>query len=101
MPTFVMLTHPPRTVRSSPAALAWERANTRLIGNRFPEVGLVASYEVLGSRDFLDIFQAPDRDTADAVCDLVERRGHAQGELWPVADYPRLHDLAHAISLAH
>jgi uncharacterized protein with GYD domain len=83
MQTYVMLT------RLSPEALvspdSVEALNRRLqerLRAECPGVRWVADYALLGPYDCLDIFEAPDQETATKVCLLVRSIGHATTETW-------------------
>ena len=95
MPTYAMLT------RLSPEALARPESVIEL--NRQVEdrmkrecsgVRWLANYAVLGPCDYLDIFEAPDVDTATKVSLLVRSFGHATTETWVVTPWDRFMDLA-------
>lgn len=83
MPLYVMLT------RLSPEALQHPDRVSKLskhvsehIAGQCPEVKWVANYAILGGCDYLDIFEAPDTDTATKVSLLVRSLGHATTETW-------------------
>jgi uncharacterized protein with GYD domain len=59
-----------------------------------PGVRWLANYTVLGPCDYLDIFEAPDVDTATKVTLLVRSFGHATTETWVVTPWERFMDLA-------
>jgi uncharacterized protein with GYD domain len=59
-----------------------------------PGVRWLANYAVLGPCDYLDIFEAPDVDTATKVALLVRSFGHATTETWVVTPWERFMNLA-------
>jgi uncharacterized protein with GYD domain len=59
-----------------------------------PEVKWVANYAVLGPCDYVDIFDAPDPDTATKVALLVRSFGHATTETWLATPWDRFEALA-------
>ncbi len=54
----------------------------------------IANYAVLGPCDYLDIFEAPDSDTATKVALLVRSFGHATTETWVATQWDRFLNLA-------
>ncbi len=95
MATYVMLT------RLSPEALtrpeAVKNLNKRVedrIRKECPGVKWLANYAVLGPCDYLDIFEAPDSDTATKVSLLVRSFGHATTETWIATQWERFLSLA-------
>ncbi len=95
MPTYAMLT------RLSPEALARPQSVIDLnrqveerIKQDCPGVRWLANYAVLGPCDYLDIFEAPDVDTATKVSLLVRSFGHATTETWLITPWERFVDLA-------
>ncbi len=97
MPAYVMITHLPKD-KTPDALVALERRAVRRIERECPEVDWVATYEIEGSGDYLDIFRAPDLDTAEKVSALSV---HATADVWPAADYPEFRELVHSIQQAH
>jgi uncharacterized protein with GYD domain len=59
-----------------------------------PQVKWLANYAVLGPCDYLDIFEAPDADTATKVALLVRSFGHATTETWMATPWDRFVELA-------
>lgn len=95
MPTYAMLT------RLSPEALARPESVIDLnrqvedrIKQECPGVRWLANYAVLGPCDYLDIFEAPDVETATKVALLVRSFGHATTETWLITPWERFVDLA-------
>ena len=95
MATYVMMT------RLSPEALTEPKQVTELNGqvetrikNECPSVKWIGNYAVLGSCDYLDIFEAPDAETATKVSLLVRSFGHATTETWIATPWRRFVELA-------
>ena len=59
-----------------------------------PEVKWLANYAVLGPCDYLDIFEAPDSETATKVSLLVRSFGHATTETWVATPWDRFVSMA-------
>ncbi|MEM4407886.1 MAG: GYD domain-containing protein [Candidatus Caldarchaeum sp.] len=90
MPLFAMLTRvSPDAIGAAGDLVELEQRTVRQIETECPEVQWVASYAVLGPCDYLDIFQAPDAETAAKVSLLVRTLGHANTELWTLTEWPR------------
>lgn len=98
MATYVMLT------RLSPEAVARpERVvdlNQQVVGRikkDCPAVKWLANYAVLGPTDYLDVFEAPDAETATKVALIVRSFGHATTETWIATPWERFEELAKVI----
>jgi len=55
-----------------------------------PEVHWVAHYALLGPYDFMDIYEAPDVETAHRVALISRSEGAVTAESWPAMPYERL-----------
>ena len=98
MQTFVMVT------RIQPDGLASGRSLHHLeertmghIRRECPEVEWVESFALLGPYDYLDIFTAPDIETATRVATLVQIHGHATTETWGAVPWRRFKELLDAM----
>ncbi|GBD16917.1 hypothetical protein HRbin26_01827 [bacterium HR26] len=110
MPIYALLT------RLSPATLGeWAKwagketaADPKLIAElgeqvaqslkqQVPEAKWIASYAVLGPYDYLDIFEAPDNETAAKVAAVIRTHGNATTETWPLTPWDRFRDLLRAM----
>ncbi len=94
MMTYVMLT------RLSPDALHSPRSLEELehqvkaqIRVECPEVEWVHNYAILGDCDYLDIFKAPDMETALKVTTIVRTFGHGHTEIWTATEWSTYKDV--------
>jgi uncharacterized protein with GYD domain len=62
-----------------------------------PEVKFVSHYALLGRYDFLDIYEAPDEETAAKVSLISMSNGAFQSESWPAIAYKRFLELTEEI----
>jgi uncharacterized protein with GYD domain len=60
------------------------------IKHQCPEVAFKAHYALLGYWDFMDIYEAPDEETATKVSMLSRAHGAHQVESWPAIPQERL-----------
>ena len=83
MPIFVMLTRlSPEAVRSPAALEQLERQAMDRVRQQCPGVEWLGSYAILGPCDYLDIFRAPDIETAARVLDAgPDLRSRSDGDL--------------------
>lgn len=83
MSTFIMLTRLSHEGLKSPRTLeALGRAVSDRIRSECPDVAWIGSYAVLGPADYVDIFTAPNIETATKVATIVRTFGHASTEVW-------------------
>jgi len=95
MPTYVMLTRLSPEALSRPESVEeLNRAVEDRIKRECPQVKWLANYAVLGPCDYLDVFEAPDVDTATRVSLLVRSFGHATTETWLATQWDRFLELA-------
>jgi len=63
-----------------------------------PGVEWKSSYAVLGGpSDYLDVFTAPDIETAAKVAAIVRTFGHAQTEIWAATEWKTFVDLMRSL----
>jgi uncharacterized protein with GYD domain len=90
MPKYAMLTRLSSGAARSPHAIEeLERRTVDRIRDECPEIEWLESYALLGSHDYLDLFEAPDNDIATKVGVLVRAIGHAHTEIWPLMEWDR------------
>lgn len=64
------------------------------VAEKCPTVKFTAHYALLGPYDFMDIFEAPDEETAAKVSLISLSRGAAKAESWTAIPYARFLELA-------
>jgi uncharacterized protein with GYD domain len=67
------------------------------VKEKCPEVKFVAHYALLGPYDFLDIYEAPDEETAAKVSLISLQTGAFLAESWVAIPYKRFIELAEEI----
>jgi uncharacterized protein with GYD domain len=98
MAMYVMLTRLSPEALTAPGAV--EELNQKVedrIRTECPGVKWVANYAVLGRCDYLDLFEAPDTDTATKVSLLIRSLGHATTETWLATPWDRFLTLARGL----
>jgi uncharacterized protein with GYD domain len=98
MAIFIMLTRLSHGALKSPEGLEkLERQVADRISAECPEVEWSASYATLGPYDYVDIFQAPDIESATKVATIIRTFGHAHTETWAATEWQRFKEIAGAI----
>jgi uncharacterized protein with GYD domain len=64
------------------------------VKEKCPEVKFVSHYALLGSYDFMDIYEAPDEETAAKVSMISLANGALAAESWIAIPYKRIVELA-------
>jgi len=64
------------------------------VKEKCPEVKFVAHYGLLGSFDFMDIYEAPDEETATKVSMISLAHGAMTAESWIAIPYKRIVELS-------
>ena len=98
MATYAMLT------RLSPDAIP-NPSTIELLGQQVidklnadcPEAKWIASYAVLGPCDYLDLFEAPDNETAAKVSTLIRTDGRSHSEVWAATEWAKFKAMVHAM----
>jgi uncharacterized protein with GYD domain len=102
MPTFVLLTRlSPEAVRTPEMLETLEREAMRRIRAECPGVEWVNNCAVFGPYDYLDIFHAPDVETAAKVATLIRIHGRAQTETWAAVEWDRFKTLVRELGEEH
>lgn len=101
MTTFIMLTRINADVARSPQSLEeLEQRVMKLIQDQCPKVEWIHNYAVLGPYDYLDIFNAPDLETATKVSTIVRTYGGASSEIWPATEWGKFKEMIHGMPRA-
>lgn len=98
MQRFIMLTQIAHENVDTPQGL--EKLEKNVMGhirNHCPEVKWISSYALLGPYDYLDIFDAPDLETATRLSTLIRTYGHAQSEVWPATEWGQFKEMLHSL----
>jgi uncharacterized protein with GYD domain len=99
MATYIMLTRvTPEAVKDPESLEDLGKRVTEKLNNQCPDVKWVASYSVLGPYDYVDIFEAPDNETAARVAVIVRSFGHATTETWPATTWERFRAIVSTMS---
>ena len=98
MRIFVMLTRLSSGAVRSPQGLEeLERQAMARVRKDCPNVEWIGSYAILGPCDYLDIFRAPDIETATKVSTLIRTFGHAQTEIWTATEWERFKEIVRTL----
>ena len=98
MPVFIMLTRISPDLLSTPRSVEdIERQAMERIRAACPQVEWLHSYAVLGPYDYVDIFSAPDNETATKVSTLIRTFGRAYSETWPATEWDRYKEILHTL----
>jgi uncharacterized protein with GYD domain len=94
MHTFVMMTKLSPDLMGDPrgreaAGKAWLKKVAKLC----PDVKWIAHYALLGRYDFMDIYEAPDAETAHKVSYITRSEGAVEAESWHAVAYDKYIDL--------
>ena len=90
MPTFVLMTKlSPDITRQMKDRKSLGRAWLDQVKAKCPGVKFIAHYGLLGPYDFVDIYEAPDPETAAKVSMISLANGALQAESWVAIPYQR------------
>ena len=88
MPTYVLMTRlAPESLRDAQGRRSVGKAWMDKVRKACPEVNWLAHYAILGPYDFMDIYEAPDEDTAHKVSLISRAEGALTAESWGAMPY--------------
>ncbi|MFZ1992104.1 MAG: GYD domain-containing protein [Alphaproteobacteria bacterium] len=94
MSHYIMLTRLSHEALKAPKSLTeLSDAVSARIKEECGNVKWLMSFATLGPADYVDIFEAPDTETAMKVATIVRTFGHATTEIWPAVDWGRFKEL--------
>ncbi len=67
------------------------------VHEKCPDVKFISHYALLGPYDFIDIFEAPDAETAAKVSMISQAHGAFNAESWTAVPYKRFVELTESI----
>ncbi|MEW5756074.1 MAG: GYD domain-containing protein [Pseudomonadota bacterium] len=98
MTTFVMLTRIAHEELRSPEGLKMlEQQVMGHIRSQCPEVKWIHNYAVMGRYDYIDIFEAPDLETAAKVSTMIRTFGRADTEVWPATEWNEFKEMLNSL----
>ena len=98
MPTFVLVTKlAPQQMVGAEERKRAGRQWLATVKERCPEVKWLSHYAILGRYDFLDLYEAPDVETATRVSLISRAQGAVEAESWQAIPYEQFLDLLGAI----
>ncbi len=99
MSTYVMMTKlSPEALKRPQSVEDLGKEVVQKLNEKVPQVKWIASYSLLGPYDYLDIFEAPDEQSASQAALIVRSFGHATTETWTAIPWERYVGLAKEIS---
>ena len=88
MPTFVLMTRlSPETLHDARGRRAMGKEWLKKVKECCTDVRWVAHYAILGPYDFMDIYEAPDVETAHRVSLISRSEGAVSAESWQALPY--------------
>ncbi len=98
MKTFILMTKlAPEVASQMKNRQRIGRAWLDQVKEKCPEVKFLAHYGLLGTYDFIDIYEAPDEESAAKVSMISRANGAASAESWTAIPYKRIVELAEEI----
>lgn len=100
MPIFVLMTRlAPESVHDAGGRRAMGKEWLTRVKASCPQVRFLAHYAILGPYDFMDIYEAPDIETAHRVSLISRAEGAVSAESWQALPYDRFLKLLDEVRL--
>ncbi len=88
MPTFVLMTKlAPESLHDPAGRRAMGKEWLKKVKSACPDVRFIGHYALLGPYDFMDLYEAPDIETAHRVSLISRASGALQAESWSAIPY--------------
>lgn len=88
MPVFVLMTRlAPESMHDAPGRRAMGKEWIKKVHSACPEVKWIGHYALLGPYDCMDLYEAPDVETAHRVSLISRSEGAVTAESWPALAY--------------
>ena len=98
MATYILLTKlPPEIKKKMKERAAIGKEWMKRVKEKCPDVKFKAHYALLGPYDFMDIYEAPDEETAAKVAMISLALGAESSESWTAIPYKRFLKLAEEV----
>lgn len=62
-----------------------------------PEISWISNFLILGPYDYLDIFEAPDNESAAKAAVIIRSYGHGTTEVWPAVAWERFRRISFSV----
>ncbi len=91
---FIMQTRlSPDALRTPSTLEELEKKSMDIIRKECPKVEWIHNFAVIGPCDYVDIFAAPDLETAMKVSTIIRTSGHATTEVWAATEWRKYKEL--------
>ena len=90
MPTFALMTRlKPESLKDASGRRAMGKEWLKKVKAACPDVRWIAHYAILGPYDFMDIYEAPDVETAHRISLISRAEGALTAESWQALPYEK------------
>lgn len=94
MPIFVLMTRlAPDAMHDARGRRSMGKEWLHKVKETCPDVRFLAHYALLGPYDFMDVYEAPNVETAHQVSLISRTEGALAAESWPAVEYDRFLEL--------
>lgn len=99
MPTFMLMTKlAPEALHDAGGRRATGKEWLNKVRASCPEVKFLAHYAILGPYDFMDLYEAPDVETAQKVSLISRSEGALSAESWQALPYENFLELMASVT---